>query len=158
KWVINSCFSSQNLFYLISFLMFSVVGGLTGLEIATDLLFKTRVLGTLFMPGHFHPLLLGGFTFSMIVYLLSDIKDLKAQVQKISRLFLWVLFLGVLFFSSFLMYLGLDRSLRRHPVLADVRFHNLSWVLLGLAGLAIGSLLVLVSRIVVSKFKNDRKF
>ena len=150
-------FKKENLFYLISFLMFSVVGGLTGLEIATDLLFKTRVLGTLFMPGHFHPLLLGGFTFSMLVYLLSNIQALKAQAHKFSRFFLWSLFLGVLSFSSFLMYLGLDRSLRRHPVLADVRFHNLSWVLLGLAGLAVVSLLFLVSRIVVLKFKNYRK-
>lgn len=147
-------FKKENLFYLISFLMFSVVGGLTGFKIATDLLFKTRVLGTLFMPGHFHPLLLGGFTFSMLVYLLSNIQDLKVQVHKFSRLFLWSFFLSILSFSSFLMYLGLDRSLRRHPILVDVRSVYLSWVLLGLAGVAVISLLVLVSRIVVLKSKN----
>jgi heme/copper-type cytochrome/quinol oxidase subunit 1 len=147
-------FKNINIFFLSSFLMFSVVGGLTGLKIVTDLLFKTRVLGTLFMPGHFHPLLLGGFTFSVIVYLLNENQDLKTKVQKISRMFLWGLFVGVLSFSSFLMYLGFDRSLRRHPVLVDVRSGYLSWVLLVLAGVAIFSLLALVLRLVVLKPKN----
>jgi hypothetical protein len=148
-------FKRENLLFLLSFLMFSVVGGLTGIKIATDLLFKTQVLGTLFMPGHFHPLLLGGFTLSMIIYSLDDILSLKADVQKFSRFFLWCLLLAVLSFSLFLMYLGLDRSLRRHPVLIDISlnvFH--SWILGCLAGFAIISLIALVFRAFFLKYKS----
>lgn len=144
-------FKKDNVVYILSFLLFVLVGGVTGLKIIADLLFKTRVLDTLFMPGHFHPLLLGGFTLSMIFYLYDDLRLSSLKVQRVNNIFFGAFLVGVSSFSFLLMYLGLGRSLRRHPVLVDLRIHNLSWVLLGLSGVAIVSILGLVLRLVALK-------
>jgi hypothetical protein len=149
-------FKKENIFYVLSFLIFSIVGGLTGLKIVTDTLFKTLVLGTLFMPGHFHPLLLGGFSMSMIFYLYEkNLNNLK-QVKLKNFLFASLL-LGVLSFSSLLMYLGFGRSLRRYPFLVDPKLTFFSWSLFILAGLTIVSLLFLVFRYFYINFRSTSK-
>lgn len=137
-------YKKENVFYFLSFLMFTLVGGLTGLKIITDLLFKTQVLGTLFMPGHFHPLLLGGFTLSMICYFFDKNSASYKLNPNLKGFLIYSLLIGILSFSSLLMYLGLGRSLRRHLFLVEHSSASISWILLALAGIAIVSLLVLI--------------
>jgi heme/copper-type cytochrome/quinol oxidase subunit 1 len=108
------------------------------------------------MPGHFHPLLLGGFSMSMIFYLYEkNLNNLK-QVKLKNFLFASLL-LGVLSFSSLLMYLGFGRSLRRYPFLVDPKLTFFSWSLFILAGLTIVSLLFLVFRYFYINFRSTSK-
>jgi hypothetical protein len=145
-------FRKENIFYFLSFLLFALVGGLTGIKIITDLLFKTRVLGTLFMPGHFHPLILGGFTLTMIYYLYE--KNYKGiQISFNNRILFYTFLIGTVSFSSLLMYLGLGRSLRRHPFLVESVNPSFSWILLVLASVAILSLFFLIKHYFVSRFR-----
>jgi cytochrome c oxidase subunit 1 len=101
--------------YFISGLFLFIFGGLTGIVNASYSL-NNVVHNTAWMPGHFHMTVAGPVFLAIIgmsLYLLSQLKGKKIFLPKVNVIvpYLWVM--GVLLFSSGLMWGGLMGEPRR---------------------------------------------
>ncbi len=140
---------------LLSFCSFTIVGGLSGFMIAGNAAFKSNILGTLFMTGHFHPLLLGGITLSFLAHFLSLRIFLQPYSHKIFKFALISFLTGLMLMSGLMMRSGLWGSSRRFPIFSGP-FPAIQAILLLIFGLStLSSLFVILYSVLSSKEKEN---
>ena len=130
--------------YMASFFFIFIIGGLTGVMIASVPLDR-QVHDTYFIVAHFHYVLIGGSTFPVlgaIVYWFPKMTG-RLMSERLGRISFWLLFAGfnLTFFPMHLLGLyGMPRRVYTYP--AGLGWHNLNLLATIGAGIIFLSLLV----------------
>jgi cytochrome c oxidase subunit 1 len=151
KWIWKLPFFRKEVFlfgYLINGLILFIFGGLTGIVNASYSL-NNVVHNTSFIPGHFH-LTIAGPVFlailGMSIFLVSQLTGRKIYLPTINAIIPYLWTVGVLIFSTGLMWGGLMGEPRRtnmgltylNP--ANEQYHSY-WVISSMLGLAGGGIM-----------------
>jgi cytochrome c oxidase subunit 1 len=151
NWVWKLPFFDKNVYlfgYLINGLILFIFGGLTGLVNASYSL-NNVVHNTSFIPGHFH-LTVGGPVFlailGMSVFMTSQLTGKKIFLPKINTIVPYLWTVGVLIFSTGLMWGGLLGEPRRTNLgltylNPESELYNPYWVITTMLGLAGGGIM-----------------